>query len=230
MKISDVDPNDIMLGGYYIAHSDDPLIWVYNTKLVSKNDVPRTWENVLDRRYKGSKISLRSGAGGSVTGLWPAWRENPKKAIDYVKELQKQEIMPADGGNQAAMRIANGECLIGILRASLILELKGQGAPLGVCTISPVVDNPVGFYVPKAKGLQHPNAAKLLISWLYTRESLEVFRKNHRGRATPCDASPIAQLLCDNGLKYVRVGGTFEEQKKFDAFCDAANEVLGFRP
>ena len=225
-KISDVNPDFIMLESRFVHQWDDPVIWVYNTQFVSESDVPRSWEDLLDPRWKDFKISMRSG-GAHVVGLFPAWLENPQKVINYLEKLREQKIMSASRTSEGANRIVTGQNLIGIMRASDYLILKKKGTPIGVCPISPVLNTPHGFLLPKAKGVPHPNAGRLLIGWAVSREGRNVFTENNRGLGTPCDASSLARLLCDNGIKFRRIEA-MEELKRYMIFEHDAAVALGF--
>jgi len=225
-KISDVNPEDVYFDGRFIPYYDSPMIWVYNPQLVSKEDMPKSWDDILDPRWKGSKISVRSNAN-NLGGLFPAWRKDSEKVMRYLENLKNQEVMPASGGNVAASRVASGECPIGLIRGALLPTFERKGTPFGLLPISPAVNTPAGFYTPKEKA-PHSNAAKLFIGWANTSEARVVFRDNGRGLASPCGASPVAQALCDNGIQHVRVGRTLDEIKDFRRFVKEATDAMGW--
>ena len=76
----------------------------------------------------------------------------------------------------------------------------------------------------------HPNAAKLFIAWLISPEGREAYRKTGMGLAVPCDASGTAQLLCDNGIPYIRIT-SIEDITEFDGdFSKMVVEKMGFLP
>ena len=68
----------------------------FNTKLVSKDEVPTTWEGLLDPKWKGRKI-ITVGRGypyGDLTAVW-----GTEKMKDYVTKLRAQNpiILPRGG-------------------------------------------------------------------------------------------------------------------------------------
>jgi iron(III) transport system substrate-binding protein len=227
-KVSDVNPKLIVLDGSAVKFMEDPNIWAYNKKLVADKDVPRTNEDLLDTKWKGSKISIRS-VGGQLCNLLPEWKQNPTKVIDYLKKLADQKTMPGTSTTQTSDRVVNGECPIGLIKATQLVELNDMGASLGVCPIGPYLDNSVAFYIPDAKGLPHPNAAKLLLAWLVSSEGMAVMKKERgAGMSSPCDASRVAQVMCDAGLQKVELGETMENYAKLAAFSDAAAKAMGW--
>jgi iron(III) transport system substrate-binding protein len=50
-----------------------PYVLGYNTNRVKKEDVSRTYEQLLDPRWKGKKISIDDEGYGPLSGLIKAW-------------------------------------------------------------------------------------------------------------------------------------------------------------
>jgi iron(III) transport system substrate-binding protein len=227
-KISDLNPEDMLFDGRLIPHHDAPMVWVYNPTLVAKKDIPRSWDDLLDPMWKGSKISIRTNAN-NLAGLYPAWQKDPEKVIQYLGQLRKQEIMPAPGGVMGASRVATGETPIGVVRSVLVPVFERKGTPLPLSPIGPAVASPFAFYTPKAKGVPHPNAARLFIGWTHTKEGMAAFVKAGRGPGAPCDASTVAKLLCDNGIEFIRINKTIEGIKEFRKFVGEAAKAMGWK-
>jgi len=225
-KLTDVRPNTIIMSGLFHNFGDSPLFWVYNTNLVSKNDVPRTWNDLLHPRFKGSKISLRRLAQ-HLSGLYPEWRKTPDRIIQYLKQLKAQEIMWAIRLQDANNRVANGESLIGVFRTDGFTRMKKEGAPIEIAPISPAVGSPSGGML--VKGVAHPNAARLFIVWLHSPEGRAALDTVDSSQAAPCEASPFARVLCDKGIKFILSSTTIEEVKEYLAFEKAAAEALGIK-
>jgi iron(III) transport system substrate-binding protein len=226
-KISDGDPGLVLFDGAYIIIFDYPLVWLSNTKMVPKADVPKTWDDLLDAKWKGSKLSVRA-YGQSFAGLFPEWRKNPQKVIGYIERLRMQEVMPGTRFADVVNRIATGECPAGNGPALLYAELLKEGAPLMLCPISPAVGTPMGPFIPK--GAPHPNAAKLLMSWLSSNEGRGVFTNvTGSGIASPANASPLAKMLADAGIKFQRIA-SMEELEAYLRFVDTVAKVMKFTP
>ena len=75
--------------GYWTAYYVNPYVLGYNTKLVNKEDVPKTYEQLLDPKWKGKKISIDDSAYGFLAGLIRAWGK--EKAVEYFKKFAAQE-------------------------------------------------------------------------------------------------------------------------------------------
>ena len=224
---SDLNPDILFMNGLLHNYGDTPLVWVYNTKLVSKKDVPRTKEDLLDPKWKGNKIGLR-GIGKTVSWLLPEWRENPQKVVSYLEKLREQEIFWAARMFEQYKRVATGECMIGIYRTSGFFNMKKDGAPIALCPISPGVSTPTGAILPK--GVQHPNAARFLLSWLDSSEGRTALDNIRFSPGDPCDASAVARLLCDNGIKHMRIATTAEGAKEYLNFQKDVTKALQISP
>ena len=226
-KTSDGDPGLILFDGAFVLLHDHPPCWVYNTKLVPEAEAPKTWEDALDPRWKGSKISMRS-LGSSLGGLFPEWRQNPQKVMGFVERLKKQEVMAGARFAEVISRVATGECPVGIVVAADAARQQKMGAPIEVASVSPTSAVPMKMFVPKST--PHPNAAKLLISWLSSQEGRKILTKlTDAGLATPPDASPVAQLLAKARIKFNRVA-SIEEVENYLRFTEAVVKTMGFLP
>ena len=61
-------------------------------------------------------------------------------------------------------RVVNGECPIGLIKATQLVELNDMGASLGVCPIGPYLDNSVAFYIPDHKGTAPSQCGQAVVS------------------------------------------------------------------
>ena len=55
--------------GYWKAFYVNPYALGYNAELVKMADVPKTYQQLLDPRWKGNKISIDNEAFGLLSGL-----------------------------------------------------------------------------------------------------------------------------------------------------------------
>ena len=67
--------------GFYI----NPYVLGYNTTLVKEEEIPKSYEDLLDPRWHGKRIAIDSTAHGLLRGLAPIWGED--KALAYLKRL-----------------------------------------------------------------------------------------------------------------------------------------------
>jgi iron(III) transport system substrate-binding protein len=169
----------------------------YNTKMVSPNDVPRSWEDLLDPRWKG-KIALEINMDVFIY-LTTTWGE--EKMIAYLKKLREQAPIFTQGVTQTMTLLTAGEFPIAVsmsLHRTLILQ--AQGAPVAFAPISPVADEFVAYVT--VVDAPHPNSAKLFLRWLMTTEAQSMVDKIRRkGNPLPGSGTLQSKAIEQLGLK-----------------------------
>jgi iron(III) transport system substrate-binding protein len=148
----------------------------YNTQLVPPNEAPKRYEDLLASKWKG-KIG--------VNVQDPEWyvnlqrRMGKEKARAFLKALAAQQPGVRDGHNIAAQLLAAGEFhVVTNTYAHIAARIKGQGGP-----VQHVFDEPVITYVHPvalAKSAPHPNAGKLLVSFILSAEGQKMLRDQGR--------------------------------------------------
>ena len=167
-----LNPNSIVMDGrcvtwYNLAH---PI--AYNTNLLKREEVPKTWEDILDPKWRGGKILLEARAKAfAYLGL--KWGE--QKTMDYVRRLVAQKPIFSKGGTATIQQLAAGEAplAIGTYAYKVMWYARDKKAPIDFVDTT----NPMGashFVSYALKGAKHPHAAKLFIGWLSTPEALKI--------------------------------------------------------
>ncbi len=222
-----VPSEEILLDGSFVSMYENPYVWMRNKNLVSEAQQPKTWEDVLDPRWKGFKIILRSSVT-TFAPLFPIWKKDRQKAVDYLERLKKQETIPSARVVEMVIKVATGEVPIGRPSLGTMLDRMKVGAPLAICPIDPTADFPYGAVVPK--GVPHPNAAKFFIAWLGSPEGKDAWGKIGYGLASPPEASYLARVLADNNIKYIRLS-TVEDVLLFEGeFSKMVLNIMGWKP
>jgi ABC-type Fe3+ transport system substrate-binding protein len=148
--------------GYWTAYYVNPYVLGYNTNLVKKAEVPKTYQELLDPRWKGKKISIDNEAYGFLSGLISAWGK--EKAVAYFKKLAAQEPVPMRGNTNRVQMTMAGEFPLIIAYAPTIQRETSKGHPMDWVPLEPVPVQ-VNPAMLSAKA-PHPNAAKLFIDFL----------------------------------------------------------------
>ncbi len=221
-------PSRMGYDGGYIIVEDGGKTWAYNTKLVPKGEAPKSLEDTLDPKWKGGKISLRAAHSGFIN-VWPLWKQDRQKAVDYMRRLVKQDFLPEMRAAAVADRVIRGECLIGMARTSDIYRAQLKGAPIAPCPILPTVAYTVGIIIPKG-GVKHPNAAKLFMAWVLGAEGTEALVESGAGPLHPPEASKCAKWLADNGIGLLRIASKEDIQEYNRDFAEMVMKETGFKP
>ena len=167
----------------------------YNTRLVKAEDAPKSYEALLDPKWKGklcwAATTETGGAMMFITFIRMVMGEEKGEA--YLKDLSKQNITNMSGSpREVVNKVMQGECAVAIdifLHHPVISALKG--APVAPQPLEPVMSN--ASVVTLAKGTTHPHAAMLLIDYLLSKDAQQVLEKADYLPAHP-DVKPQATL------------------------------------
>lgn len=148
----------------------------YNTQLLKPNEAPKKYEDLLAPRWKG-RLGVNLQDPEWYVSLQRRWGK--EKARNFLKALAAQQPGLRDGHNITAQLLAAGEFFaVSNTYAHIAARIKNQGGP-----VQYVFDEPVITYVhPIAlmKSAPHPNAAKLLISFILSAEGQRMLREQGR--------------------------------------------------
>jgi len=148
----------------------------YNTKKLKPADLPKSWEDVANPKFKGMVAlddPMRAGPLSSMlAGLKDQWKDN-NRFNNFVKGLKALGV-PVHKSTSAMFRLViSGEyaiCMPALLHD--VFEEKEKGTPIDyIKTVPPVVfPRQAAIYV-KAP---NPNAAKLFAEWSISTQGQQV--------------------------------------------------------
>ncbi len=158
--------------GYWTAYYVNSYVLGWNTKLVKKPDVPKTYEELLNPKWKGGQISLDTEAYGMMEGLKRVWGK--EKAINYFKRLAAQDPVLKRGNTERVQLVVAGEYPLIIAYNQTLQRMTSRGAPVDWLPLEPSVTqvNPVML----AAKAPHPNAARLFYDFVLSKEGQEMLR------------------------------------------------------
>ena len=138
----------------------------YNTDKLSPEELPATWEELIDEKWRGRVIVDPRGRPFDSISLAEGW--GPEKTLDYVQRL-KDVVQPLviEGGTAGLVAVAGGEADITTGgRSAETLEQQAEGAPLEIHYLDVVstIDN----YNAVMANAAHPNAARCFVAWFAT--------------------------------------------------------------
>jgi iron(III) transport system substrate-binding protein len=182
--------------GYWTSVDDLYLVIGYNTKSVTEENAPRDWRDLLKPKWKG-KIGMDPDNYLLYGGLEQKWGKT--RAVEYFKRLAGQDIQFRNGNTLLAQLVAAGEYPIAFLYAHRVEYMKNQGASIDwVATMDPIIT--VGDPIALASKPNHPNAGKLLIDFILSREGQVQLQRLNR-IPSRADLDPISSKLDSRKLK-----------------------------
>lgn len=182
--------------GYWTSTDDNYFVVGYNTTLVSEREAPRDWEDLLLPKWRG-QIGMDPDNHLLFGGLEQRWGRD--KTVAYFRKLAQQQIQFRKGNTLIAQLIVAGEYPLGFVYAHRVEFLKSQKAPMDwVSTMNPIITTggPVGL----AAKAQHPNAGKLLIDFILSKEGQSRLRDLYR-IPSRADLEPLSAKLDPSRLR-----------------------------
>ena len=168
------------------------FIAAYNKTLLSEKEVPRTWEELLNPKWKG-KIAIDQEPNDIVAGFLILMGK--EKGEQYLRQLSKNVIIRR-GRSLLVELLTAGEFPITIdVYAHRVSKAIKDGAPLAAAPM------PANFSFPSVaailKRAPHPDNAKLWIDWLQSPAGQEVIAQRSRSPVgkTERTADPTSALI-----------------------------------
>jgi ABC-type Fe3+ transport system substrate-binding protein len=172
----------------------------YNTQLVPKESAPRSYQDLLDPRWKGKIVwnpKSMTGAWGFIATVIKSMGD--EQGMNYLRKLAKQDVVPLPIAIRAVLdRVIGGEYAIGLEMNNTHAAIsEAQGAPVKWVPLDPVSETIQVAGV--TKGAPHPNAAKLFIDFMVSRTGQEIFRDNDYLPMHPEINAKIPELRPEQG-------------------------------
>ena len=206
--------------GYWSTVYLNTLVLGYNTKVISRNDLPKTYDDLLKPQYK-QKFIIDIENHDVFVALSQEWGQ--EKAINYFKGLAKQEPVFLRGNTNRANFVSVGERSMTFVYAQVIERMNQTGAPVDWIPLEPVaVELNVAMLSAKAA---HPNAAKLFIDYLISKDGQE-FLKTFRRIGPRKDVKPDPPKLFEGFRRRVV---TPDNYKNLREITKLHNDALGIR-
>lgn len=215
-----IDKQFIAYKNHSIVFATSFALPVYNSELVKKEDIPKSWDDILSPKWKG-KIGVNN-ATHHWARLAQVWGE--KREVEFMKKLKA--LNPKLGSNaEIYTKLQLGEIsLAATLTDSYVDQARKSGAPLKNAEINPIIAPQ--YMSGTLKGARHPNAASLFSAFLLSKEGQAIWEKTQgqsslhsRGTKTWNYAQGREVVVLDESFALSKLDGLSEE----------ADKILGFR-
>ena len=199
--------------GFWVGGDIDVLVTGFNTRIISRGDVPTTYDGFLDGKLKG-QMAINSNNPYALVGM--ASLRGEEQGIAYVKKLAQQNLRPVQGFAHMANLLAAGEYPIALMsQVTKIEEMKEKGAPVDWASNSPNFST-VGAYALN-RTAPHPAGARLFIDFVLSEQGQRVLGRTGKlpmRRGVPAQSKSIDKLLESGNLHLIKDAKGFEMYAK----------------
>lgn len=212
-------PNEFKEDGFWTTVYYNPYVVAYNSKLVSRQMAPKRYEDLLDPKWKG-KMMMDGTKADWFAGILQIMGQ--ERGLKYMRDLAKQQPSLREGHELLAQLVAAGEGLMDInIPIASVERMKERGAPIDWTNVGAAPAIMVGIGVSSQAA--HPNAAKLYIDFVLSREGQRLIRTPGRLGARTDLAREQADLVKE--VKIVPVNPALAE--KLGEYAKQLRSIFG---
>ena len=202
------DPNRRWYGVYTVYTTP-----AYNTKLVSKADLPKSFEEFAKRKEWAGKVAIDHTDIEWLRGMMQFYGEQKGTALVREIAANLQPVL-TDGRLAMARSVAAGEYLFALNNfVNLTLNVKLKGGPIEFFPLDPV---PLFFaQVAVSARAPNPNTARLAANFMLSRDCQVFYTKFGRlPTRTDVETNPPGIVKQIEARKVVRTQFSQEEEKR----------------
>jgi iron(III) transport system substrate-binding protein len=183
---------------YTLQYAREAIIW--NKTLVKPADEPKEWTDLFDPKWKG-KVGMnppwRSVSIQQVVAFW-----EDKGIANPAEKLKANEVRFFEGSGGIIQAVVRGDVRIAELTDLPLNPLLEDGAPVGFVypASGTTLSANKAFVAAKAP---HPNAARVFMNWLMTKEGQEALQQYCGLSVTRNGAPPLSKLPATSQLANV---------------------------
>lgn len=157
--------------GFWSSIEVTPLVLAFNTKLVPPAEAPRSYQDLLQPKWRG-----KMNFGSDEYAWYSVMLDGMGKAsgLDFMRALARQQLhIPGGSSIMRLQLMLAGESAITVAaRGRRATEYKEKGAPIDYRLLDPYPGEPNGLALMRRAA--HPHASILFIDWMLSEEGQTV--------------------------------------------------------
>ena len=157
--------------GEWVGTRLNVFVQAYNTKLVKKEELPTTWEDLVNPKWKG-RLGIEQEDSDWLAGVFGEIGE--ERAQKVFREIVAANGMSVRKGHTLLTQlVVSGEVPLALTVYNYKAEqLRGEGAPIDWFTIGNAIARPNGVGV--VRRAPHPHAAVLFYDFELSEEGQQI--------------------------------------------------------
>jgi iron(III) transport system substrate-binding protein len=206
--LADLIPEAVLPHREWTGTRLNVFVQAYNTNAVKKADLPKTWEDLANPKWKG-KLGIEQEDSDWLAG--EAGILGEQNAIKVFKDIVNANgISVRKGHTLLAQLVVSGEIPLALTVYNYKAEqFKQAGAPIDWFSIGPAIARPNGIAV--AKKAPHPHAAVLFYDFELSPEGQQILAKRDFVPTSRKVDTPLAKIP----MKFVDVRVQLDQYEKW---------------
>jgi iron(III) transport system substrate-binding protein len=175
-QIVNIPPQAIPKHRHYVADRLNFFTIAYNTKLVKPDEVPNSYQDLLDPRWAG-RLGIEASEVDWFGSMVKAMGE--AKGLEFFRKLAQQKPQVRTGHTLMGELVASGEIpLAASIYNHNAERLVASGAPIKWKALTPTFGRPNAVAV--AKRAERPHAALLFADFMLSLEGQRLIKERNR--------------------------------------------------
>ena len=173
-----IDSKFIDKDGYYTGARMMNMGIGYNSVLVTPEDAPKSWNDLLDPKWEGQIVMTDPSSAGTTKYFVAALLASPEYGEEYFKKLRANGCELESGTTATHNQVAASAYQVGIMLDYVSHNLMAQGSPIGFTYLPKdliSIFSPIGL----VKGSANQENGKLLYDFILSKEGQEILIANN---------------------------------------------------
>ena len=209
--------------GYYTGARIMNMGIAYNTALVSPEEAPKTWNDLLDPKWNDQIVMTDPGTSGTSKNWRNALMCSDKYGEEYIQKLKDNGCYLESGTTAAHNQLAASAYKVGVCLDYVTANLASEGSPIAFVYPEDTVSifSPIGLVADCA----NEENGKLLYDFILSKEGQQVLIDNNlisvrndidqgdidvaaiASKALPCDLNAMVEKDEANGAAFDKIFG-----------------------
>ena len=159
--------------GYYVGTRIIPTVIAYNTDVISQDEAPQSWQDLIDPKYMDKLVMPDPAVSGAAAFNASVWLESDELGEEWITALGENKPMIAQSNGPASQEIASGSRPVGVVVDYLVRDLAAAGSPIATAYPkegAPYITEPAGVF----ESSQNKEAAETYINFLLSEEAQNI--------------------------------------------------------
>jgi iron(III) transport system substrate-binding protein len=196
-------PADLRMDGYWTPVNVLTVTIAYNADHVKPEEAPKTWEDLLDPKWKGKMVASDALSSGAVLHSFNALQLAFGKS--YMEKLAKQDVLVKAGSGATLQTMISGERPISALILDYyVAEAVGKGANLRI--VMPDAGIPASLEIiaiPTAA--PQPDVGKRFVDFALSKEAQDNWQQKHGTLSLRDDVAPVKMPPGRKAMKDIKL-------------------------
>ncbi|MER7797269.1 extracellular solute-binding protein [Microbacterium sp. NPDC096154] len=161
----------------WVAEMRQLQLIAYNTDMLSEDEAPKDWDDLVDPQWKDQILIRDVAASGTMRGIYAAQIArfyeqdgDPERGYDWLRKLDANTKDYAANPEDLYLRLERQEAPITLWNHQDILAQAEQGAAFGI--IEPASGSPINMDgIAKVAGAPNPEGAEAFAEFIFSPET-----------------------------------------------------------